>query len=237
MSLADLQDATMRVLFDAAPSKADLEALADPRVRVYRELARNRIVELVEAALPRTMAALGTSHREPIAAWLATAPPASRFFRDLPLAFADFLLGTQPVAAPPFTADLCRLERARWHAMIAEEDTSPVIDFDLEKRPAPSATLTVLTPAWSVHREGTPEPGTFHVSVHRRPDHVVETRWTDRTAGLLVAGWARADVSAIETVRAVLAADGKAADHSFVESMSELATALLERGALRGSRA
>jgi hypothetical protein len=235
MSLAELQDATMRVLFDEAPAAGDLALLADPRLEVYRELARSRIVELLESALPLTMTALGDARRGTMTSWLAAGAPASRFFRDLPLAFADFVLSAPPIGTPAHFADAVRLDRARWYAMIAEEDTSPVVDFDLERRPAPSTTLTVLAPTWSVHREGSPETGSFHVSVYRRPDHVVETRWTERVPGLLLATWARSEVSAIESVRAVLAAEGLAADHDFVERLSELVTTLLERGALRGS--
>jgi hypothetical protein len=239
-ALPDVQDAMLRALFDEAPAEADLALLGTERSRVllYRDLARSRIVELVEAALPRTIAALGAAARPAISAWLARGAPASRFFRELPLLFSDWLLGDVPIGAPPWLPDLVRLERARWLAMIAEEDPSTVEPFDLEKRPAPSATLTVLSPAWSVHRdEEPPVAGRFFVAVYRRPDHVVETRWNERVPGLLVEGWATADRTAIETVRAVLASEGITADHAFVERMSELATVLLERGALRGSRA
>lgn len=243
--IAPMQDAMLRLLFAERADEADLALLAPEagrereRIQVYRELGRHRIHELVRSALPRTSDALGDTGAR-IDAWLAIDVPRSRFFRDLPLLFAAHLdaqlEGAPDASVPPFARDLLALESARWRAMIAVEDTSPVVPFDLEKVPAPSATLHVLSPGWSVHREGAPEPGRFFVCVYRRPDHVVETRWSERVHGRLVEAWARADRPAIDAVRAVLADEGLSPDHAFVERMSELLTTLLERGALRGSR-
>lgn len=244
--LSTLEEAMLRVLFHEEPAGADLVALTPDagaeraRLLLYRELARHRLCDVVRLALPRTIAALPSAQGH-LDAWLAAEVPRSRFFRDVPLAFGAWLLVDLENAharrtAPAYTADLARLEAARWRAMIAVEDDAPVVPFDLEKVPAPSATLTVLSPTWSVHLDGDPEPGRYFVSVYRRPDHVVETRWTERVPGLLLEAWARGGRSAIDAVRSVLAAEGRSADHAFVERMSELLTTLLERGALRGSR-
>lgn len=244
--LGPLQEAMLRVLFHDEPSGTDLATLAPDagkeraRVLLYRELARHRLCDVVRLAFPRTIAALPRAS-DRLDAWLAAEVPRSRFFRDVPLAFgpwlvSDLVRADATSAAPPYTADLARLEAARWRAMIEVEDDARVVPFDLEKVPAPSATLTVLCPTWSVHLEGDPEPGRYFVSVYRRPDHVVETRWTERVPGLLLEAWARGTSSAIDSVRSVLAAEGRSADHAFVERMSELLATLLERGALRGSR-
>ena len=240
--LDTVQSAMLRVLFSARADEADVTSLAAPgereRVLLYRELARSRIRELMASALPRTSAALPDLPGR-VERWLAIAPPGSRFFRDLPLTFAAHLLDALAERAddtPAYVPDLVRLESARWHAMIAVESTDAVVEFDLEKVPVPSATLTVLAPTWSVHLGGEPKPGRFYVSVYRRPDHIIETRWTDRVLGLLVEGWARAERPAIETVREALAAEALAPDHTFVDRMGEHLSTLLEGGALRGSR-
>ena len=56
------------------------------------------------------------------------------------------------------------------------------------------------------------------------------------TEARLVREWHRGDAPAIEGVRRVLAEEGRAADAAFVDRMTTLLAALLEGGAILGSR-
>ncbi|AKF10410.1 putative DNA-binding domain-containing protein [Sandaracinus amylolyticus] len=236
MTVADLQRAMQRVCFDAAPSREDLALVGSERALLYRELVRSRLRELVSKVLPKTEAALGRARTSALFdAFLAEAPPRSRFFREVIPELVAFALPRVEGHA----RDVLLLESTRWElAWRAGEVHGDVVELDLEKIPVAHPTLRVLALGHAVHRDVEPPPaGAFFVCVHRRPDHVVETRTLDATSFALVRAWARGDRPAIDGVREVLAAEGRAPDQAFVEKMSALLTALLEAGALLGSRA
>ncbi|UJR86180.1 putative DNA-binding domain-containing protein [Sandaracinus amylolyticus] len=238
MTVAELQRAMQRVCFDRAPSPEDLALLGSERALLYRDLVRSRLRELVSKVLPKTEAAIGRARTSALFdGFLAEAPPRSRFFREVIPDFVSFAL--LRIEGPAHARDVLALESTRWElAWRAGETPDEIVEFDLEKTPVPHPTLRVLALGHAVHRDVDPPPaGAFFVSVHRRPDHVVETRTLDATSFALVRAWARGDRPAIDGVREVLAAEGRAPDAAFVEKMSALLTALLEAGALLGSRA
>ena len=246
MSVAALQEAMARVCLSRAPSEGDLAALEGgaqrERFLLYRDMVRSRITDLVIAALPRTAALLPrASLLGAIDDWLAAAPPATRFFRELPLGLVDHAMPEwRDDAEHPHLADLARLERAQWEAnWSAKRADGPIAPFDLEKVPVTSATLVRLETSFAVHlpeEDPRPRAGRFFLTVHRRPDHLVETRWMGETEARLVREWHRGDAPAIEGVRRVLAEEGRAADAAFVDRMTTLLAALLEGGAILGSR-
>lgn len=244
--VAELQRAMQRVCFDRAPAADDLALLGGEHAALYRDLVRSRLRELVSKVLPRSERAIGRPVVSRIfAEFLAEAPPRSRFFREVVPDFVAFALprvavlgeaGAEGVAA--HARDLMRLESTRWElGWRGGEVEREVVDFELERTPVPHPSLRVLELGHAVHRdEDPPAAGAFFVCVHRRPDHRVETRTLDATSHALVRAWARGDRPAIESVREVLAAEGRAPDAAFVEKMGALLTALLESGALLGSR-
>lgn len=233
--LAELQRAMARVCFDRAPRAEDVAALGGEPILLYRELVRSRIRDLVPIALPRSERAIGAARMgELVDGMLADAPPRSRYFREVIPSLVAYALPRLDGLA----RDVLRLESTRWEMGWRDgEIPGPIVELDLARVPVPHPTLRVLTLEHAVHRETEPpEPGTFRVCVHRRPDHKVETRTLDETGALLVEGWARADRPAIEVVREVLRAEGREPDPAFVDRMSALLAALLESGALLGSR-
>lgn len=233
-SVAELQRAMQRVCFDRAPSADDLATLGE-QAALYRDLVRSRLRELISKALPRTERALGRARvTEIFVGWLAEAPPRSRFFREVIPSFTAFALA----GLEGLPADVLRLESVRWEsAWRTGEIPSEIEDFDLEKVAVPHPSLRVLELGHAVHRdEDPPAAGTFYVCVHRRPDHLVETRTLDATSYALVRAWARGDRPAIAVVREVLASESRSADAAFVEKMGALLAALVESGALLGSR-
>jgi hypothetical protein len=247
--VARLQRAMTRVCLGREVSAEDLALLGGAQVAVYRDLVRSRFRELVSKVLPRTEAVLGRPlMNELFEAFLAEDPPRSRYFREVVPDFLAFVLPRlDGPMVPSYARDVALLEGTRWElgwrsAPIAGE----IVPFELEKVPAPHPTLRVLKLGYAVHRwepdapagspAEPPAPGPTFLSVHRRVDHLVETRTLDATGHALLVRWARADRPAIEAVREVLAAQGRAPDTAFVDSLGALLAALVEAGALLGSR-
>jgi hypothetical protein len=246
--IAELQRAMARVCFDQTPSSRDMELVGMEGARLYREMVRTRLRELISVALPWTERTLGRARTtELFQAFLAEAPPSSRYFREVVPAFVAFASRLEASSHPEHARDVMLLEGTRFelgfrHAEIDE----PVIEIALDKIPVPHPTLRVLTLGFAVHQMNAeaqadlahvPTKGTYFVSVHRRPDHLVETRTLDETGARLVRAWMRSDRTAIEGVQDVLAEEQRAPDTAFVDRMGGLLAALVQSGALLGSRA
>jgi hypothetical protein len=211
------------------------------RFSLYRDLVRVRLRDLVAAAYPRTARAIGRAAMDGLADTHITAGPLdTRFFREHAERFGSWAidrLEKMPLG-PPWSRDLLRLETAQWQANYRPSPRPAVItDFDLELVPIASATLRLLTTAWSVHTsgDGEPTPGAFHLAVYRRPDHRVETRWMEPIWSTLIADMARGERPAIDSVRAALVAHARAADAAFVDEMTTFVSLLVDNGALLGS--
>ncbi len=242
MKLKELQASFLAMCFDGA-APTDLSALADPsearRLLLYRDMVRWRFPQIATEVFPRTKVRLGAPQFSAyVDRWTSEVRPRSRFFRDLPLEIADFMLADPELS--PLVRDGLRLERARWWATIAPDvsfdgEAAPEA-FSLEAIPVPSPTLTLLSTEHAVHLGGDDGDKAMHFAVYRKPDLEVTTRWSTPTLYALLEGWSRSDRPAIEVVRAVLAAEGRAPDASFVEEMTGFLATLLEEGALLGSR-
>lgn len=237
-------EAFARVLFDRQPSRRDLALLGGraergpDRFLLYRDLVRSRLRDLVATALPRTTAALGRARMDAIVdERLSTAPPRTRFFREV-------VLELVPERAPGFASDelphadeLARLELAQWRALWEAHELPATVEFDFAKIPVVHPGMIRLTLGWSVHRPELPlERGCFHVAVYRRRDHVVETRWMSEPLAAILDAWRRAESSAIDGVRSGLASVGREPTSALVDEMSGMLAELLERGGVLGSR-
>lgn len=245
MKLKELQASFLAMCFDGQAPR-DLSGLADPseakRLLLYRDMVRWRFPQLASEVFPRTKERLGAPQFSAyVDRWTTEARPRSRFFRDLPLEIADFMLADPEL--PRLVRDGLALERARWWANIAPDAAADgasgagdVQPFSLERIPVPSPSLTLLSTEHAVHLGGDDGAKVMHFAVYRKPDLEVTTRWSTPTLYALLEGWRRSDRAAIEVVRAVLAAEGRAPDAAFVEEMTGFLSTLLEEGALVGSR-
>ncbi len=243
-----LLEAFQRVCVAEHPDPADVALLergegSGPagRFGLYRELVRSRLRDLVATAYPRTTRALGREAMDRLAErHVSEAPLASRFFREHAESFGAWAadaLARAPIG-PPWSRDLLRLEAAQWPTNYRPAPRPErCVAFDLELVPIPSPTLRLLETEWNVHRSGDEEPtrGTFRLAVYRRPDHRVETRWMEPIWASLLADMARAERPAIDSVRVVLAAEGRAADGAFVDELTTFLALLVDNGALLGS--
>ncbi len=238
--LAAFQRACVGQAIDPADA-ARLESATGARLGLYRDLVRVRLRDLVTSAFPRTTAALGKAKTIALADRHVTSePPAVRFFREHAAAFGRWALPVLEEAPdPPFVVDLLRLEAAQWQANYTMEAThDDLVELDLEGIAVPSATLVTLRTRFAVHRAepAVPEEGTFRLAVYRRPDHRVETRWMEPIWADLLDAMILGERPAIDCVRDVLRAHGRAADAAFVDEMTTLLSTLATNGALLGSR-
>lgn len=165
-TLADHEALATRVCFDAAIPEDALRALAgsggalaEERWRVYREMIRARLRKVVRAALPRAVEALGESRLEAyFAAWLAEAPPDTRFFREVPTGFVRHAEPSLDAdEAQPWLGDLARYELARWRVLAAPDAEGEALPLAFELAPKLTPALELLDVRWAVHKR-TPSP-------------------------------------------------------------------------------
>ena len=151
------------------PVASDLEALlvgsaqlpADARLAIYARMYFWRLLDVLREDHPRTAAVLGdAAFRTVVRAYLGRHPSEDPSVAHVGRAFAAFLAANLPAEAPPWTADLARLEWARREAFAEPDATALALDV-LRAHP-PEAwpalrfgvvpTLTRLVVAWPVQR-------------------------------------------------------------------------------------
>lgn len=167
--------------------QGDLGGVA--RIQIYRDMYRARLVDVLREDFPRVVATLGDEAFEILAArYLARHPSTHPSVRFAGERFADFVAEECP--APPFLADLARLEWARG-AVFDAPDAEPLRLSDLQAVPAaewPALELRaipacrILDCAWPAHE------------IWDRPTPGAWSSWTPRAVAIRV--WREAhDVS------------------------------------------
>lgn len=239
-----MQRAMKRVCFDESPSEDDLSVLAgdSARFRLYREMVRLRLRDLVDSAFPATRKALGNAPFEAECnKWLTARPPRSRYLRDLAREFASWASDAWSgrTDLPRYIPDLLKLEAAKWECVHGRERIpANVAEFDFGKVPMldPGARLLVLN--YAVHElgDGTPREGTFHVCVHRSKIHYGAELWNlNRMAFRLLEAWQTGTETATESVARLLKEDGTSADAAFIEALGGVLASMIERDVVLGS--
>jgi len=153
---------------DAAAATADpalLGVIADrgplgaaPRLRIYQDMYRARLVDVLREDFPRVLTILGDEAFEALAArYLAAHPSTHPSVRHVGDRFAGFVGSARP--DPPFLADLARLEWARLEVFdAADAELLALSDLQtiaaerwpaLELRAIPATRL--LECAWPAH--------------------------------------------------------------------------------------
>ena len=166
LSLRDLQLRLSDVLMGAAAVDPALLALVRehaglgprPRLDIYADMYRARLVDVLREDFPRAAAIVGGDAFETLAGrYLARHPSTQPSVRYVGSRFADFVAGE--AALPPFLADLARLEWARVEVFDAP-DAEPLRLSDLESLPATDWPTLRLRPipaclmvecSWPVH--------------------------------------------------------------------------------------
>ena len=240
--LADRARTIHRVCFDSEPSRTDLESLGSPENwLVYRDLVRNRLVGVVEAALPRTKEASGEPFwRRTVTDWLSSGGPRTRYFRRVPSEFSEFALPLWRSGERGWLVDLARYEIALWTARHAPPDPEPGAEFQFDRRPVVGASVQVLRLSHPVHRSTAPTQGDVTeptiLCIYRNDQHRAESQTLNPLAADLVECWLRAEETVAESVQRTAAAHGATIGPAFVEKLSALVADFLERGILIGGR-
>lgn len=238
--LADHARAIHRVCFDSEPSEADLEALGSrERWLVYRDLVRTRLIGVIDAALPRTKAAVGhDSFQRTIDEWLGAGGPKTRYFRRVPNELAEFGIPIWQDAVEPWAADLARYEISSWAVRHAPPDRTPGAEFTFESRPLVATGVQVLRLTYPVHRAPTPETGyapePIRLCLYRNENHRAVPQELNPLAADLLEAWQQERETVAESVQRVAAAHDTQIGPAFIEKLSTLITTFIQHRVLLG---
>ena len=232
-----------RVCFDLEPSETDLAALGSKeRWLVYRDLVRDRLVDVVGVALARTKRAVGDeAFGHAIDEWLATGGSKTRYFRYVPRELFEFAIPRWRNQEPMWLSDLAQYEITTWDVRYAPPNRVPAGEFAFDRIPVLNPAFEVLRLSYPVHQAPTPPSGYEEepavLCVYRDKNHKPIPWKLNPIAASLFEAWARADKPVTETVHEVAAAHNTEIGPAFVEKLSTMIADALERGILLGGRA
>ena len=238
--LAETAKAMQRVCFDSKPSEADLELLGSrERWLVYRSLVRTRLVGVIEAALPRTKAAIGQdSLGRIVEEWFNAGGPKTRYFRNVPNELTDFAIPIWRNTVEPWIADLARYEITKWRVRHEPPDRVPDAELSFETRPVVATAVAILRLDHRVNETPTPETGYERdpviLCIHRNEEHRAVPQVLNPLAADLLSAWQRGDETVAETVQQVAAAHDTEIGPAFIEKLSTLITTFIQQGILLG---
>lgn len=238
--LADQAKAMQRVCFDLEPSETDLAALGSrERWLVYRDLVRNRLVNVVGVALARTRRVAGDeAFGHMIDEWLATGGPRTRYFRYVPRELFEFAIARWGDQEPAWLSNLAEYEITTWDVRYAPPNRIPTGEFAFDRIPVLSAGLQLLRLSYPVHHTPTPSSGYEEeptiLCVYRDKNHKPIPWKLNPLAASLFDAWIRADKPVAETVHEVAAAHNTEIGPVFVEKLSTMIADAIDRGILLG---
>jgi hypothetical protein len=115
-----------------------VELDAAERLGIYERMYFWRLLDVLREDHPRTAAVLGdAAFRDAGRAYLARHPSEHPSVAHVGRAFGDFLAAHAPAEAPPWTADLARLEWAR--RLVFDAPDAPTLGLDVLRALAPEA--------------------------------------------------------------------------------------------------
>jgi len=244
--IVDHQRRFMSVLLAAEPSEDDLKKLGGLRERwlLYRDMVRKRMRNMIKAALPRTVAALGQEKYVALYdAWLDEVAPRTRYIREIVPAFAEFAIPrlNADKDAPRWLGELARYESTWW--LVGYDDAlwpDEVEEFAFETRPVMNPTLRVLRFEHRVH-EKLPEGETDYpvkphgVVLYRNRDTDKIFAWVPNALSTdLIEGWAEGKDSVADVVKRVCEAREVPIDPKFIESLGTMLADFIQRTMILG---
>lgn len=238
--LAETARAIQRVCFDSDPSEADLDLLGSrEQWLVYRSLVRTRLIGVIEAALPRTKAAIGgDALGRLIDEWLSTGGPKTRYFHRVPNELAELAIPIWRDTAAPWVADLARYEMTIWTVRHAPRDCAPEAELSFETRPVVGTAVAVLRLDHRVDEEPTPEAGYTRdpviLCIYRNAKHRAVPQVLNPLAADLLTAWQRGEETVAESVQRVAAAHNTEIGPAFIEKLSTLIARFITQGILLG---
>lgn len=243
MSLAQQQESLIALCFGPEPAEHALAAIGSQpdRLRLYRSMVQGRIVEMVESAIPRSVASLGRSEiAAAVRAYLAECPPASPFIRDVPMAFRSWLRRRADLALRQRQWDLIEWEIEVWSASFAPAAPPPIEPFSFDHPPVINPTLRTLELSHGVHRSGddgvADASGSVTVAVFRNLEtHIVMWRELEPFGRRFLESVRSRPAASVDTLRDVAASLGVSVDPDFVDRATTILSSWLDDGLLLGS--
>jgi uncharacterized protein len=225
----------------------DAEALTRDfsRLRLYRDLVRDKLRGALQDTIPRTLARLGPNFAPYFDKFLQTAPPLTRYLRDVTPCFLDFVgphwKGDPSI--PEYLADLARHEALQVEvaSLRARPKQHVPAELSLEAGVEFIDAVRQVSYRWAVQRlpedEAStllPERSLVSLLVYRSPEHDVRYLELGPFAAALLSGL----LTERQTLRAALsnAADelGLPLSDELLSRSARLLAELAERGALLG---
>jgi hypothetical protein len=229
-----------RVCFGSEPSEADLELLGSrERWLVYRDLVRNRLNNVIGAALGRTKGAIGQeAFDRAVEEWFSTGGPKTRYLRYIPSELAEFAIPIWQRTEAPWVSDLAGYEITAWEVRHAPPDPTPSAEFAFDRKPVLATAVKVLRLAYPVQNPSSPETGYERgptiVCLYRDKNHRATPRKLNALAADLLEAWQCADRTVAESVQQVAAAHDTQIGPAFIEKLSTLIADLIERRIVLG---
>lgn len=252
MSLSQLQRAAVELCYGDEPSAEACAALGDERIwRIYRDAVRKRLRGELEVALPRTRVALGDpAFYALFDRFLRHAPPRTRFFHAVVDSFAQAAGAwlRDDAALPPYAADLCAYEAARWKVGDASDDPGvALVEFEFERIPVLSPAVVLLDLQHAVQQHAVQQPAdadggyaqrATQLCVYRGRDAIKASYFTLNAVTLaLMQRFVLQQETVSQSVQRVAAEREVALDQAFVDGLCTVLADFMERGILLGSRA
>lgn len=238
--LVDQARAMQRVCFGSEPSEADLELLGSrERWLVYRDLVRNRLNNVIGAALGRTKGAIGPdAFDRAVDEWLSNGGPKTRYLRYIPSELAEFAIPIWQRTEAPWVSDLAGYEVTAWEVRHAPPDPTPSCEFAFDRKPVVATAVKVLRLAYPVQEPSSPDTGYERdsniVCLYRDQNHRAAPRKLNALAADLLEAWQLADQTVAESVQQVAAAHDTPIGPVFIEKLSALIADLIHRRILLG---
>jgi hypothetical protein len=203
------------------------------------------LVRVIRAALPRTCALIGEAAlHDAFRCFLDRDPPRTRFFREIPLAFAASTLPRWEQASdlPSASADLLRYEAALWEVADLPSELGFVPrEFSFERPAAFDPALRLVQLAHAVHgaraADGSYERGTFRLCIHRElATGKLRTYRLNAVTYALLERLLLGHNSVAECVQQLAAERGARIDARYVDGLCEALSQFIELGIVLGSR-
>ncbi len=233
---------------DDGLSDPDADAMTthgSTRLLAYRALVHNRIRNVIDDWIPRTVSRLGPARfRADVSRFIASTGPRSPYLREVPAEFVDWVAPqwTRDPDLPPFLVDLARYELLRHDVRNdprgEEVDSGEKLELDWPIRT--NSTGTVLTFDWAVHRlpkdrsdRSEPARGPVHLVVFRNRNDAMMYKQLDAFEAQLVTR-----VLAGETMKAAIfgacESVGETISDDRLAKVAVLLARLAELGLVRG---
>jgi hypothetical protein len=230
------------VCFGAEPSEADLELLGSrERWLVYRDLVRNRLNQVIAAALVRTKAAVGDdAFKAAVDEWFSGGGPKTRYLRYVPSEFAEFAIPAWQGSEAPWVADLAGYEITAWEVRHGPRNPVPSEEFAFDRRPVLATAVKTLRLAYPVHEQPTPEAGyepkTTMLCIYRDKNHEAVPQILNPLAADLLEAWRTTDQTVANSVQKVAAAHDTEIGPAFIEKLSAMIADFIDRNILLGGQ-